>query len=340
MDSPRVDNRTDFEVHPQLYLDVDGEVLLVVVKASFVLGPGFQPEFASAEQSRPVRAADEPWGEPTVDSIRYPSDICGNKPGTDVIVVATAHAPNGVAVPTFDCYARVGPVRKALRIFGLRVWESRGAGIGPSRPIQTLDIRYDFAWGGADDSEPDRFVEEPRNPVGRGVAARAERLTDQLAPQIENPDEPIRSASTRPAPAGFGALGRSARPRRDIQGTYDAHWQEWRAPLPPRDRPPEAHQAASPGMVATPPLVGGEECALLNLHPDGPLSFSLPVVRLEVGFTVPGRPNEVFQPALDTVLIDTWAVGPDKPAILELVWRATTRAPRRLGDATVTVREL
>lgn len=341
MDSPDIDNQTDFEVHPQLFLDRRGERLLVVVKATFLLPSATRAlELAPPEWARPIRMADEPWGEPEVDSIRYPSDICGHKPGTDVIVVASAYAPNQVPVPEFDAYVRVGALRKAVRVFGLRVWESQGGGLSRARPIDRLDVRYDFAWGGRDETDPSRVVEEPRNPVGRGVAKHADALTHQLGPQIEDPDALIRSASTRPAPAGLGALGRSFAPRRDHRGTYDDAWKNFRAPLPPTDEKDEMALVASPGLSASPPLVGGEECALLNLSPAGPVAFVLPRVRLELGFEVLRRPDEIVQPFLDTVLIDTWNTGPEKPAVLEMVWRGSVPAPRRMKDAHVTVSEL
>lgn len=341
MDAPDVDNQTEFEVHPQLFLDRRGERLLVVVKATFLLPTPTSPlELAPPEWARPIRMADEPWGAPEVDSIRYPADVCGHKAATDVVVVATAYAPGGVAVPSFDTYVRVGSIRKAVRVFGLRVWESRGAGLSGARPVEKLDIRYDYAWGGRDESDPSRILEEPRNPVGRGIARDLDLLTHQIGPQLEDPDSAIRSVSTRPPPSGLGAIGRSFSPRREYRGTYDEVWKNLRAPLPPQDEKDEMNQVASPGMCASPPLVGGEECALLNLSPGGPISFVLPRVRLQIAFSIARRETETITPFLDTVIIDTWDMGPDKPGVLEMVWRASVRAPRRMKDARVVVREL
>ena len=88
-------------------------------------------------------------------------------------------------------------------------------------------------------------------------------------------------------------------------GTYDEKWKEWRAPLPPGDEDPRVAHFASPGLVAASPLAGGEECALLNLTPFGPLQFMLPKVALLIHFDVVRRARETFSPHLDTVLIDT-----------------------------------
>jgi len=340
MDAPDLDNQSEFEALPQMLLHRTGERLVVIVKATFLLSRQHSElQLAPPELARPIRMTDEMWGEPDVESVRYPSDLCCYKPATDVIGVVTAWAPGGQAVPQFDTYLRVGALARAVRVCGLRVWEARGAGVSSPRPITSLDVRYDYAFGGRDVSDEARVVEDARNPVGRGVAREAERLTHVLAPQLEDPAEPLRSASQRPAPAAYGAIGRSYLPRRNLTGTYDAAWKDFRAPLPPPDEDDRFHQAASPGLIASPPLEGGEACALLNLTPDGPVQFTLPRVKLEVLFDVRGRNPELVLPHLDTVLIDTWAIGPEKPPLVELVWRASIRAPRKQRDARIVVRE-
>jgi len=340
MDAPDLDNQSEFEAMPQVLLHKGGERLVVIVKATFLLSREHaELPLAPPALARPIRVTDEMWEKPDVESVRYPSDLCCHKPATDVVGVVTAWAPGGQAVPQFDTYLRVGQLARAVRVCGLRVWADRGAGVSAPLPISSLDVRYDFAFGGRDESDEKRVVEDGRNPVGRGVAREADRLTHVLAPQLEDPGEPVRSAGQRPTPAAYGAIGRSYLPRRGFTGTYDANWKEYRAPLPPLDEDDRFHQAASPGLIASPPLQGGEACALLNLTPDGPLQFVLPRVRLEILFSVRGRAPEVLVPHLDTVLIDTWAIGPEKPPVLEMVWRASVKAPRKQRDARIVVRE-
>ena len=340
MDSPPLDNQTEFEAHPQLLLTPDGERLTVIVKATFEVH-GAEPELrlAPQERARAVRSGDIPWEVPEVDSIMYPCDVTPEKAGTDVVVVATAYPPQMQPSKEFDAYVRVGALQKSLRIFGLRVWEAGGAGLSSPRPISRLDVRYDYAWGGRDDSVEGKIAEEARNPVGRGVAVSASSLTHQLAPHIEDPNHLMRSASTRPPPAGIGALGRSFSPRRELTGTYDELWKEYRCPLPPKDQSPSMHQCASPGLVAVPPLRGNEACALLNLSPLGPLQFNLPAVQLVCEFQCQGRAPELVIPTLNTVLIDTWVMGHGDPACVELVWCASTKAPRRATDCLIVIRE-
>jgi hypothetical protein len=342
MDQPPVDNTTDFVVHPQLLVDKDGERLVAIVKATFVRAADLTIELGSKKSQRKIRFADVPWGKPEKSSILYPSDLCLLKPGTDVIVVAKAHAPGGKAVPSFDVAVRVGALQKLCRIHGLRVWQSGGNGLSAPRPIAELEMRYDHAWGGLDDSDPMAVVEEARNPVGVGIARDPASLTHQAAPGIEDVAQPILTAKTRPPPAGIGAIGRHWEPRRRYAGTHDARWLEDRAPLPPLDQDPRFNLCATPELVATPPLRGGEEAALLNLQPGGgATAFLLPRVGIEIEFRVPDRPPEVTRPHLDTVLIDLLhnPRKEERPLTIEYVWRASIKAPRRMKDARIIVRE-
>jgi hypothetical protein len=342
MDQPRVDNRTDFVVHPQLVLDTDGERLVAVVKATFELPRGgAQLEISPEGRDRPVRQADIPWGDPEVSSIGFPSDLCIRKPGTDVVVVAKGYAPRERPTPSFDVFVGVGHLEKALKVFGPRVWTGTGEGMSKAAPILELDLRYEYAWGGFDDSDPEHIVSEPRNPIGRGKVRDPADRAGQPAPQIEDPAHPITSIDFDPPPAGVGAVGRHWLPRRKYAGSYDEVWLETRAPLPPVDLDDRFHLCATPDLCATTPLRGGEQVKLLNLLPGGgAVEFSLPRVALEMAFAVGDRDTARFRPHLDTVLLDLLETSDDKPAAVELVWRASVPAPRRLGNARISVVEL
>lgn len=339
VDQPPIDNRTDFVVHPQLLLDREGERLVVIVKATYELLPDSPAlELAAPGRMRPPWFADVPWGEPEVSSIAYATNLFVRKPGTDVLVVGEGCAPNGQPVPSFDTFVRVGALQKACRVFGLRVWEANGAGLTPPAPIDRVEMRYDYAWGGFDDSDPERVVEEPRNPVGKGCVRDVRALTHQPAPNIEDPRFPIRDCRTRPPPAGIGPIGRNYEPRRRYAGTYDQAWQDLRAPLPPKDFDDRFNSSASEGLFAEEPLWGGEEVGLLNLTPGGGAKrFFLPRVQPRLEFRVQSRDTQSSRPPLDTVLIDTLGIGLEKPLAVELTWRASVKAPRRMKDSLTIV---
>jgi len=342
VDQPPLDNESDFIAHPQLLLDKDGEKLVVMVKATWELPQGGDElELAPEERQRGLRPTAIPWGLPGETSTLFPPDFCVRKPSTDVVLIARGFAPRGEATDQFDVSVRVGPVSKVLRVFGLRVWEAGGSGLSSPRPISELDLRYEYAWGGAEFSDTGDATEEPRNPVGRGKVLDNDSLTHQPAPQIEDPFNLISSVSTEPPPAGVGAIQRHWEPRRSHCGTYDDEWLDERAPLLPADEDDRVNQVATPDLIAGRPLVGGEEVALSGtLRGGAGLSFVLPQVAVEIGFDVKDRDREVVRPHLDTVVIDQlFGIGGHWPTV-EMVWRAAVRAPRRMKDAKVTVREI
>lgn len=306
---------------------------------------------APEERRRRIRAADVPWGKPTVSSIRYPSDLCVRKPATEVIVVARGHAPGDIPVPFFDAGVRVGRVAKTVRLTGPRVWLPDGAGVGESGPINVLEIRYEHAFGGSDFTDMNHPVEDARNPVGRGVARHPSALSMKEAPQMEDPKEPIGDIKSKPKPTGLGPIGRSWEPRRKYFGTYSSDWVKTRAPLPPPDFDDRANLSAPAELIAAGYLEGGEEGAITNLSPGGGvITFRLPVFRVVVTFRAKGMETVVVKPKIDTVVIDTLAVPPPMvrpkgqsawvcPLSIELVARASVSAPRRWGAAEISVEE-
>src|ERR1700744_5213760 len=103
MDAPQLDNRTELAAQPRVLMAKDGERLVLIVKATFARVPREGTlELVPPEERRGIRGQDIPWGDPEKSSIKYPSDLCLTKPGTDVILVTAAHAPGGKAVPSFD----------------------------------------------------------------------------------------------------------------------------------------------------------------------------------------------------------------------------------------------
>jgi hypothetical protein len=332
-------NDTDLVACSDLVLTRDGERRLTVLKATFVLPTGddeLRPLPAAA--ARPIRLADEPWGDPLTTPTRYPSDLAPHKLGTDVVVVAKGHAPGGAPAPSFDVAVAVGPLSRSLRVFGARVWQHAGSRLSAPLALTEQELRYDAAWGGTDLSDPGRPVSDRRNPVGRGVVSDPRRLTDTLAPCIEDPADPIRSVATSPAPAGVGALGPHWHPRCLFVGSYDEQWRRLRAPLPPADQDDRHFQCASPGLLAKPYLRGGEPIALHNLVPGGgTLELTLPALHPVVVLAQADR-RTTLRPPLDTVVIDTLCPPRGAHVLLELGWRALSEAPRRLASETVEIR--
>ncbi len=128
-----IDNRTRFSVDRAFARDRDGaEVWVVAVRAAFIV----QADGTLVPQAEqpPVCVAPEHLGDPAGSSLRYEMDTIRTKPGTDVILHATAHAPSQEPAPYVDVGFAVGRQRKGLRVYGDRVWTTGVLGLGPGRP--------------------------------------------------------------------------------------------------------------------------------------------------------------------------------------------------------------
>lgn len=323
---PELNTRTQATVRllPQLGLD-GAPCFIVVIKQGYTFS---RPGQVRREPGAQVRLVDEPW-EPDAEqsSIRLPTDMFLRKPSTDVVVVGSAVAPGRKPVKELDVWVRVGPVSKRLRVFGTRVWFAGALGmtLTAPQPFQELPLRWEYAYGGMDVSNPKKAAHEPRNPLGRGVAADPKTLVHQPGPQIEDPEALISSPRSRPAPAGVGAIGPQFEPRLRYAGTYDDRWQKERMPLPPLDFDERHNQVAAPGLICPSYLRGGEPVELVGLNAEGPLQFELPKLVFHVGSQT-AQGQQEHRPVLDTVLLEPNAQR------LELTWRAVVPVPKRARE--------
>jgi hypothetical protein len=221
---------------------------------------------------------------------------------------------------------RVGvAIDKTVLVHGDRVYRRTGIGVGPSAPVPftTRPIRYEWAFGGSDTSDPDRSVHriDTRNPVGRGVAIRAKNLIDQPAHAIEYPrGEPAQSG-----PAGFGPIDRAWSPRRELAGTFDARWMSSKRPLLPDDYDPAYALCAPADQRIGGFLHGGETIELVNMTPDGLLRFAMPSRYLSFRSRFGSR-YRAHSGQLATVHIDAQEFR------LHLIWQSALEVAARDAD--------
>lgn len=317
-------NRTPFTVSC-LPLDAKSgrRILLVVAKMTYAVEGG---KVRIASEQAPVRTGDVRYGD-VWSSIRYPSDYCEHKPGTDVIMIATAHPPAGQKVKQHDVSLRVGPLQKAVRVFGPRKYvRSVTAAIvpGPPEVLGPTPIVYELAFGGRErvDGELQMYA---KNGSGRGFA-KLRNLVDEPAHQIE----PLATAGKTKSsePAGFGAIDRTWDPRVGYAGTCDARWARERAPILPEDFDHRHNCAAHPELRSATPLHGDEPVEVLGATPEGIWRFRLPryaprfssILRdpIELDGLATEHPTH-----LDTFLIDA------EERRVELTWRATVVLPHK-----------
>ncbi|MGH8620724.1 MAG: DUF2169 family type VI secretion system accessory protein [Burkholderiales bacterium] len=315
-------NATPFAGALHLLPDAHGaDALFTVVKGTFALGD--RP--AVAREQVPLTPTDEYYGKPGQSSIKQPSDVCLEKPATDVLLIGSAYAPGDRPATELEVSLAVGPVRKTVRVFGDRVWQRSGVGhaISPPQPFRTMPLVWERAFGGADRAGGEPRA-ETRNPVGTGYRAPdgEQTLDGMRLPNLEDAASLISSAKHTPPPAGFGPICAHWEPRRSYAGTYDEQWQAQRAPFLPRDFDARFFQLAPPALVASPYLTGGEAVDVRGATPAGGLQFHLPRVALRITYVLDGVPHA--RPAnLDTVLIE-----PDAGRLI-MVWRAVLSCDKR-----------
>lgn len=315
-----IKNSTPYACEHLFLADEEGRPLLVVlVQATFtILGAR---GLTLAERQVPPSIAGELTGpDAAVSSYRIEPAFAFVKPATDVVLLGHAQA-GGRLVTELQVVFRVGPVGKALRVVGDRVWGRSGATVLSTRPqpFDRIPLVYERAFGGWDRSHPDaaRHTFEPRNPVGTGFRAPDGRFEEGVRlPNIEDPSNPIQRYGQVVAPAGVGFVSLNWQPRAAFAGTYDEAWTRERMPLLPRDFDRRFFNAASPGLIAPGYLVGNEPVLVENASPLGRLTFSLPglaapVCRVELT----GREDARPEMRLDTVIVDT-----DEDRVL-LLWR-------------------
>ncbi|WP_441292253.1 DUF2169 family type VI secretion system accessory protein [Sorangium sp. KYC3313] len=318
------------------------EHLVVLLKLVFAVSPAGKIEPVDDDTAEP-RLVDE-WadagGAGGAGSILRPSDLFDFKPGTDVVFVGHAHPPRGGdSVTCVDVSLRVGPIAKAARVHGLRVWQPAALGglaAGPARPLrEPIPILYELAWGGLDLSDPQHPYGDPRNTVGRGAVRDWRSLIGQPAAQIERPDRPLGGHDNEPW--GLGAIHRHWQPRASFAGTYDAAWMETKAPLLPDDFDPRFNVCVPHDQWAATPLRSDVPIEVTNATPAGVWRFQLP--RVEPGFTSqPSSGREAsHRTHLDTILVDA-----DRGRV-ELTWRAAVPMPRKyemLARVTVVAKHI
>lgn len=293
-------NATSFPAMAYSQADPTGrDRVAVIVKATYAIGAGGR--LTPAEEPASLRVADEltrPDSERS--SAKYPSDMCLEKVGTDVVVVGDAVSPRPVTV--MDVAVQVRKATVTLRVHGDRLFYKgpTGVAVGPAAPFERKAIVYERAFGGASD---DYQVLETRNLAGVGIAKRPGDLVDTPAPQIEHPSLPHQTASDRHPPVGLGSILSFWSPRREHIGTLDAAWEADRMPLAPKDFDLRYNNVAHPSLIFEAPLAGGDALGVVGMSLE-PLAFELPAVPVVVRarWDVSGR--RTVEPRIDTVLIE------------------------------------
>jgi hypothetical protein len=317
----RIENTTFFDAAALPLIGPKGENLLtVMVKGTYVFASG---DSEPADDQTPIAYGDLFEEEALGGGVRYESDIVPFKPRTDIVLRATAHAPNGKPAPAVPVAVTVGPVEKRFVVFGERYWNhagvlSRRYTMTAPKPFVRRPISYRDAFGGMDAVTGEYCA---ANLVGTGLYSpkNKQNLAGKPLPCIEDPRCLMRSPEDRPRPVGFGFYHRAWQPRAAYAGTYDAAWRRKRSPLPPEDFDVRFFNGAHPELQVDGYLTPGAPVRLLNLTPEGEVHFNLADVtpncavqrRTESGKTKSEKP---------VMHLDTLFMEPDERRYC-LVWR-------------------
>jgi hypothetical protein len=317
----RLENATLFDAAALPLIGPKGEHLLtVLVKGTFVFTSGHSEP---ADDQTPIAYGDLFEDEDQGGGVRYESDIVPFKPRTDVVLRATAYAPEGKPAPVVPVGVKVGPVEKRLVVFGERYWNhagvlSRHYTITAPKPFVRRPIVYRDAFGGMD-AVTGAYCAE--NLVGTGLytVKNKQNLAGKPLPCIEDPRCLIRDLEDRPRPVGFGFYHRAWRPRAGYAGTYDHAWRKRRSPLPPEDFDARFYNGAHPDLQADGYLKAGEPVVLLNLTPEGEMRFHLTDITPTCAATRKARGDRRKSETL-VMHLDTIFMEPDEKRY-GLVWR-------------------
>lgn len=306
------------------------ELLVVAIKGTFAIPSQDGALLRLHEEQEPLLTADTFEGEPGMSAPRYEADFAPRKPKCDVLLHATAHAPDGKPVERLEVGASIGAWRKTFAVVGDREWNARG-GIRATRaqPFTTMPLTYDRAFGGMDQrhEDPAEHAAYMRNTSGRGFHKHLHEawVDGSPLPNTEEIGRPIVRPDGDYAAMAFGPIARHWEPRYRYAGTYDERWLRDVAPFLPADFDDRYHQSAPPDQQLTSP-VGEQEITLLNLTPGGRCTFRLPHLQAPIHVFTKGGGREDLIANLDTIVIE-----PDLGRVL-LSWRVARPLRRDLFE--------
>jgi len=278
--------------------------LTVVCKASYHLQPDESP--LAPEQEAP-NEDDSYWDDDARKSLSLATDLVPYKARADVVLVGHAFAPEQKPVRSLAARLMVGPIHKAIEVYGERAFlldgELReGAGFAKGR------LNYERAAGGADST----------NPVGMRFDV-VNSLGMTPLPNLQPSGTFVARRGDTFAAIGFGPIAPGWPGRRNkLHGPATSFggrgWNE--QPLPEGIEP--AYFNVAPFDQQMDAIQPNERIVLENLHVQyARLSTRLPGIE-PVGIVErPGQPPQKLPLLCDTLWIDT-----DR-GICHLVWRGT-----------------
>ena len=284
------------------------ELLVVVIKGTFRL-PKPGEDVRLHEEQLPLIMADTFTGEPGFSAPMYEVDFAPRKHRCDILLLGSAHAPNGRPTTRVPVGLRIGNWQKTFAVVGKRHWDAgiTGTRATAAESFITQPFSYDVAFGGLDahHENPAKHAAFTRNPVGRGFHKhlKSEWVDGAPLPHTEELNRPVGAPDGDYAPMSFGPVGRGWEQRSRYAGTYDDEWLEKHFPFLPPDFNEQYYQAA-PLDQQLPIPIGGQEVSLGNLTPDGVRTFMLPAFEAPINIFPKKGERADYKANLDTIVFE------------------------------------
>lgn len=279
-------------------------------------------------------------GDPAWSPLIEDQDIAPCKVGTDLLVNATARAPDGGAWTDWPVSVAI-PDRLfyEFRVQGPSYWTHRMlVGWTRSAPelVSEVPLSYALAYGGCAPGPNDAEAVHEFNPSGIGFITR-ERLGQKAnipIPQIGSLDEfMVSDPSAHMTVHGLGPIAKAWLPRRSEAGTFDDAWQRDRHPRMPKDYSVQFWNAAPGPLRVEPPLKGGEQISVSGIsHRSEPVNVNLPRVSCAVDLQGAEPAHAVM--TLDTVTLDLQSEDQERHTAT-LIWRIQIAAPHKYDTGKV-----
>ncbi len=204
-----------------------------------------------------------------------PTDFACQKPGIDFMILGKAYAPRGRPVKKMRVTLKVGDTEKSLIIFGDRKWVKMDDKVllaGPALFTQ-MSLTYENAYGGKAKAL-DYEIPNPYNPYGKGYVLEEKHIHGLFLPNIENPENLIKSWQDQPIPAGFFPVPVSSMftVDRGIEADPEKKQQKVK---------PDVFQSAHPDLVFS-GIDPGTGIQIEGMTPDSPVSFNMPDLTAKV----------------------------------------------------------
>jgi len=249
---------------------------------------------------RPADIQAWPIGEAVeTDFGKFDEESPFRRQGVDVILLGNAYASNTQSTRS-RVHLRVGTLTYDMDVIGDRRWLRAGDELQASEPepFDHIPLTWEHAYGGKCPVETGELPFH-QNGAGRGFYVDAESAEGGLLPNLENPEQPIRTWEDQPEPVGVAPLARDSALRifNSVDLDLDAQ--------PPRIQQikPSYYNNANPALILDAPPDAGTSVEIQGVRPSGEkVSFTLPAGTFHAYVQLADR-SYIFPAHLESIVV-------------------------------------